>query len=71
MRDITPRRASGNSATIIYLPTALVRVERDENAWLVRCRQHGWLHSNRDAALADAHEIARGFGVKVIAEAHP
>ena len=42
-----------------------VRIEREGPAWLVTCRDHGWLHGDRDAAIADANTIARGFGVVV------
>jgi hypothetical protein len=43
-----------------------VRVEREEDtAWLVICRDHGWLHGSHHEALADAEWIARGFGVAV------
>jgi hypothetical protein len=31
----------------------------------VTCRDHGWLHGDRCAAVADANAIARGFGVVV------
>ena len=34
-------------------------------AWLVICRDHGWLHGSRLEALAVASTIARGFGVTV------
>jgi hypothetical protein len=33
--------------------------------WLVICRQHGWLFGSRRDALADAAEIAAGFGVAI------
>jgi hypothetical protein len=42
-----------------------VRIEREPPAWLVICRDHGWLHGSREAALADAKRIAAGFGVAV------
>jgi hypothetical protein len=42
-----------------------VRVEREQAAWLVVCRDHGWLHTSYRAAIAEAHAIARGFGVAV------
>jgi hypothetical protein len=42
-----------------------VHVEREDEAWLVICREHGWLHTSRHEALADAASIARGFGVAV------
>jgi hypothetical protein len=40
-----------------------VRIEREDQAWLVICREHGWVHGSRHEALADAAEIAAGFGV--------
>jgi hypothetical protein len=39
--------------------------ERDGEAWLVRCRSHGWLHGSSDDALKDARAIAHGFNVAV------
>jgi hypothetical protein len=42
-----------------------VHVGREDEGWLVVCRRHGWLHSTRHEALADAAEIAAGFGVAV------
>ena len=43
-----------------------VRVQHDGGgAWLVISRQHGWLFGSRREALADASEIAAGFGVAV------
>jgi hypothetical protein len=42
-----------------------VRIEREDAAWLVVARQHGWLHGSHHEALADAEWIARGFGVGV------
>jgi hypothetical protein len=43
-----------------------VRIEREDSAWLVVARDHGWLHGSRREALADAERIARGFGVVVV-----
>ena len=55
--------------TAIILPFTpfIVRVERerDGEGWLVLARSHGWLHVDRNTALADAHSIAGGFGVGV------
>jgi hypothetical protein len=42
-----------------------VRVEREDSAWLVVARDHGWLHGSRDTALVDAEQIASGYGVAV------
>jgi hypothetical protein len=42
-----------------------VRVEREDQAWLVVAREHGWLFGSCYEALADAEWIARGFGVGV------
>jgi hypothetical protein len=56
------------SARIIEFPprrSFSVRIMREAEAWLVLCREHGWLHGSRDAALSDAIEIAQGFGLAV------
>ena len=42
-----------------------VRVEREAEAWLVLCRDHGWLFGNYWQAIAEAAQLARGFGVTV------
>jgi hypothetical protein len=42
-----------------------VHILRDGEAWLVVCRDHGWLHSNINDAIDDAAEIADGFAVQV------
>jgi hypothetical protein len=42
-----------------------VRITREGAAWLVLCRGHGWLFGSRPEAIAEASEIARGFGVAV------
>jgi hypothetical protein len=56
------------TAIILPFPPTHVRVVRArEGGWLVLCRSHGWLHGNRDAALADARWIAAGYGVRLIA----
>jgi len=52
--------------------TIAVVVERapdDPGCWLVWARNHSWLHSDFGAALADARQIAGGFGVVVISSA--
>ena len=41
------------------------RVQHEQEAWLVLCRSHGWLHGDRLAAIADGHTIAQGFGAAV------
>jgi hypothetical protein len=56
------------SARIIEFPprrSFSVRIMREAEAWLVLCREHGWLHGSRDAALADANEIAEEFGFAI------
>ena len=40
-----------------------VERERDSEAWLAVCREHGWLHSSNDDAFEAAQESAAGFGV--------
>jgi hypothetical protein len=56
------------TARIISFPprrSVSVRIMREAEAWLVICREHGWLHGSRDAALADANEIAEEFGFAI------
>jgi hypothetical protein len=45
-----------------------VHIEREDQAWLVICHSHGWLHGTYRAALAKAKALARGFGVVVMSE---
>jgi hypothetical protein len=42
-----------------------IHVKRIESCWLVLCRDHGWIHGDRFAAIEDANSIAAGFGVTV------
>ena len=54
------------TAQIIQFPPRgpfAVHIERAGAAWLVTCRDHAWLHGDQRTAVADAIEIARGFGV--------
>ncbi len=44
----------------------VVRIEREGPAWLVVCRDHGWLFGDRSDAAAAAHDIACGFDVSVV-----
>jgi hypothetical protein len=56
------------TARILHFPQRgpfNVTVAREGPAWLVVTRDHGWLHGSRDAALADAKQIAGGFGVAI------
>jgi hypothetical protein len=43
-----------------------VRIEREGLAWLVICRNYGWAYGSQHEALADAQEIAGGFGVAIV-----
>ena len=57
------------TAQIISFPQRgpfVVHVEREGLAWIVVCRDHGWLHSDQREAIADAETIADGFGVEVV-----
>ena len=38
----------------------------DEQTWLVTCRDHSWLHSDFLSAVAEASELACGFGVVTV-----
>lgn len=54
------------SATLLQFPDRgpfTVSVTRESAAWLVTCREHGWLHGDERSAVNDALDIARGFGV--------
>ena len=42
-----------------------VTVEREDSAWLVIVRDHGWLHGDRQSAIKDAKRLAEGFGVAI------
>jgi hypothetical protein len=56
------------TARIIEFPpprSFSVRIMREAKAWLVLCRENGWLHGDRTAALVDAAEIAAGFNLTV------
>jgi hypothetical protein len=46
-------------------PFAIRVQQEDGGAWFVICRHHGWLFGSLREALADASEIAAGFGVAV------
>ena len=47
-------------------PFKVVISRDDKQTWLVTCRDHSWTHSNFLAAVADATEIAAGFGVVTV-----
>jgi hypothetical protein len=62
------------SASILRFPPrriVSIRVEREDDAWIVLARKHGWIHGSRAAAIADANELARGFGVTVVVGDRP
>jgi hypothetical protein len=70
MSFLCPSSGDGKpeSATILPFPARgpfAVHVERERNgeAWVVICRNHGRLHGNFSVALRDARDIAQGFGV--------
>jgi len=46
--------------------TFTVEIMREFPAWLVVCGDFGWLHGSRREALADAREIAAGWGVGIV-----
>ena len=43
----------------------IITVKPEECAWLIIARDHSWLHDSQREAVADAFEIAAGFGVAV------
>jgi len=50
-----------------------IEILREGEAWLVRSRAHGWLHSDFGAALKDATSLAseRGATVAILADLQP
>jgi hypothetical protein len=72
MNELAPGLQGRNSGKIISFPARgpfTVQVAREDQAWLVVCRSHGWLHGSRREALAVASAIASGFGVAVVVNA--
>ena len=49
------------SAVILPFPFFHVRIVREGPAWLVICRDHGWLH-----ASANAYWLTKNHGVPII-----
>jgi hypothetical protein len=45
------------SATLIFFPGRRIEPERDGEGWLVTRGEHGWLHGDRAAALAELREL--------------
>jgi hypothetical protein len=52
-------RFPARNAAAIFISKAV------EGGWLVLARDHGWLHGDRRAALADAHWLAWNLGLPV------
>jgi hypothetical protein len=46
----------------------VIRIVRDWPAYLVIAGPHGWLHGSLRAALAEARELARGWGALIVME---
>ena len=42
-----------------------VRIEREDQTWLVICRDHGWQFADQRNAINEAKNVAAGFGVAV------
>lgn len=54
------------TAVVIPFPHYRVRITRDEGAWLVIVRDHGWVHGSHAEAGADARWLADNHGVPII-----
>ena len=54
------------TAVILPFPAYHVRIAREDPAWLVICRDHGWLHGSRADAAANAGWLANNHGVTII-----
>jgi hypothetical protein len=44
---------------------AVIRILREDAAWLVTCRGQAWLHGSHDEALRDAFALAAEFNLPV------
>ena len=44
---------------------AVIRLQRDDDGWLVVARQHGWLHSDLASARADAAWLSYNLDLPV------
>jgi hypothetical protein len=58
------------TAAVVRFPlrrarSILIVRERDGGGWLVLQNEHGWLHGDRRAAIAEAQWLANNFGVPV------
>ena len=54
------------TARILQFPPFVVRLAEEDEAWLVICREHGWLHGFRADASANAYWLAKNHGVPII-----
>jgi hypothetical protein len=54
------------TAVILPFPVFHVRIAREGPAWLVICRDHGWLHGSRADAAADTRWLANNHGVPIL-----
>jgi hypothetical protein len=62
------------SAQIISFPPRgpfAVEVEYCGSAYVVKCRDHSWLHASRDEANSEAIAIASAYGVNARTAAAP
>ena len=54
------------TAVILPFPAYHVRIAREHPAWLVICRDHGWLHGSHADAAANTGWLANNHGVPII-----
>jgi hypothetical protein len=58
-----------SSANVIRFPmrcAACIRLMREASGtWLVLAYSHGWVHGDRNTALADARWLSQNFGLPV------
>jgi hypothetical protein len=48
----------------------VIRILREDAAWLVTCRGQAWLHGSHDEALRDAFALAAEFNLPVTEGRH-
>jgi hypothetical protein len=56
-------------AQVLHFPRQApfaVHIKREDTAWLVVCRGHGWLFGDRRQAVREARALAGGFGCRFL-----
>jgi hypothetical protein len=63
------RRRAAHVSTVLAFParrSVVIRIIRDDEAWLVLARDHGWVYGSQDGARRDAEWLSRNMGLPVL-----